>query len=58
MNEPIYRWECTLCDASGVVQSSEMARLMVNRHVAEAHPDHLDHPAARSSTEAASKRAR
>jgi hypothetical protein len=39
VNEPIYRWECTICDASGVSESSEMARLTVDTHVAVAHPD-------------------
>jgi hypothetical protein len=38
VNEPIYRWECTICDASGVSESSEMARRTVNAHVATAHP--------------------
>ncbi len=38
MNEPIYRWECTICDAAGVAESSEMARLAVDTHVAVAHP--------------------
>jgi hypothetical protein len=46
VNEPIYRWECTICDASGVSESSEMARLTVNTHVAVAHPDDAgDRPA-------------
>lgn len=39
MNEPIYRWECTFCDAAGVSESSEMARLTVDAHVAVAHPE-------------------
>lgn len=39
MTEPVYRWECTICGASGVVDASEQARLMINRHVAAAHPD-------------------
>ena len=39
MNEPIYRWECTICEASGVSESSEMARLTVDTHVAVAHPN-------------------
>jgi hypothetical protein len=38
VNEPIYRWECTICDASGASESSEMARLTVNTHIAVAHP--------------------
>jgi hypothetical protein len=38
VNEPIYRWECTICGASGVSESSEMARYTVNAHVAVAHP--------------------
>jgi hypothetical protein len=40
VNEPIYRWECTFCDAAGVSESSEMARLTVDAHVAVAHPEH------------------
>lgn len=37
MNEPIYRWECTICDASGVSETSEMARITVDAHVAVVH---------------------
>lgn len=40
MNEPIYRWECSFCDAAGVSESSEMARLTVDAHVTVAHPEH------------------
>jgi hypothetical protein len=39
VNEPIYRWKCTICDAAGVAESSEMARLTVDAHVAVAHPE-------------------
>jgi hypothetical protein len=38
VNEPIYRWECTFCDAAGVSESSEMARLTIDAHVDVAHP--------------------
>jgi hypothetical protein len=39
VNEPIYRWECSFCQAAGVAESSEMARLTVDAHLAVAHPD-------------------
>jgi hypothetical protein len=39
VSEPIYRWECTICDAAGVSESPEMARLSVDTHVAVAHAD-------------------
>jgi hypothetical protein len=45
VSEPIYRWECTLCDAGGVAESSEMARLNVNTHLAMAHPGDRSRPA-------------
>jgi hypothetical protein len=38
VNEPIFRWECTICDAEGDAESSEMARLTIDAHVAVAHP--------------------
>jgi hypothetical protein len=55
VNEPIYRWECTICDASGVAESSEMARLTVTAHVAVAHPanppnPHLTEPGSQQAT--------
>ena len=37
MAEPIYRWVCTACDASGVAENSELARLAVDLHVAVEH---------------------
>ncbi len=37
MPEPIYRWVCTYCDASGEAESSEMARLAVDTHVSLFH---------------------
>lgn len=37
MPEPIYRWVCTFCDASGNAESSEMARLAVDVHVSLFH---------------------
>jgi hypothetical protein len=43
VNEPIYRWECTICGASGESESSELARRTVNAHVAASHP--ADRPA-------------
>jgi hypothetical protein len=38
VNEPIYRWECPICGASGESESSELARRTVNAHMATAHP--------------------
>jgi hypothetical protein len=43
VNEPTYRWECTICGASGESESSELARRTMNAHVAAAHP--ADQPA-------------
>ncbi len=37
MNEPIYRWECTVCGASGESESSGMARRALNAHLALVH---------------------
>jgi hypothetical protein len=37
MGEPIYRWVCTYCDASGTSENSEMARLAVDVHVSMFH---------------------
>ena len=37
MGEPIFRWVCTFCDASGEAESSEMARLAVESHVSMFH---------------------
>ena len=54
MSEPIYRWECTLCDAAGVSESSEMARLTIDAHLAVAHPGQAHE---RRSTDAGSERA-
>jgi hypothetical protein len=54
VNEPIYRWECTFCDAAGVSESSEMARLTIDAHVAVAHPDQVRE---RRSSDAGSERA-
>jgi hypothetical protein len=54
VNEPIYRWECTFCDAAGVSESSEMARLTIDAHLAVAHPDQARE---RRSTDAGSERA-
>jgi hypothetical protein len=53
VGEPIYRWECTICGAAGEAESSEMARLTVNAHVAVAHADDA---AERPSTESGSQR--
>jgi hypothetical protein len=53
VNEPIYRWECTICDASGESESSEQARRTVNAHVALVHPAD---PADRPATEPGAKR--
>ena len=53
MGEPIYRWECTICDAAGEAESSEMARLTVNAHVAVAHATGATE---RPSTESGSQR--
>ena len=39
VNEAICLGEYTIRDASGVSESSEMARLTVDAHVAVAHPD-------------------
>jgi hypothetical protein len=49
VNEPIYRWECTICGASGESESSELARRTVNAHVATAHP--ADQPATEPGAE-------
>jgi hypothetical protein len=38
MAEPTYQWVCTYCDASGMAESSEMARLAVDVHVSVRHP--------------------
>jgi hypothetical protein len=38
MAEPTYQWVCTYCDASGMAESSEMARLAVDVHVSVQHP--------------------
>jgi hypothetical protein len=54
VNEPIYRWECSFCDAAGVSESSEMARLTIDAHLAVAHPDRARE---RRSTDAGSERA-
>lgn len=37
MGEPIYRWVCTYCQVSDVVESPEMARLAVDVHVSLFH---------------------
>jgi hypothetical protein len=37
MAEPTYQWVCTCCDASGMAESSEMARLAVDVHVSVQH---------------------
>ena len=37
MAEPIVRWVCTYCQASGVAESPEMARLTVDTHVSLFH---------------------
>jgi hypothetical protein len=42
LGEPTYRWVCTYCDASGVTESSEMARLAIDVHVSVQHPQALD----------------
>ena len=42
MAEPTYQWVCTYCDASGMAESSEMARLAVDVHVSVQHPHALD----------------
>jgi hypothetical protein len=42
MTEPTYRWVCTYCDASGMAESSEMARLAVDVHVSVQHPHVLE----------------
>jgi hypothetical protein len=54
VNEPIYRWECTFCGVAGVSESSEMARLTIDAHLAVAHPAHAHE---RRSTESGSERA-
>ena len=47
MNEPIYRWECTICEAAGEAESSELARRAIDAHVALVHPAAAtDRPAA------------
>jgi hypothetical protein len=59
VNEPIYRWECTICGASGESESSELARRTVNAHVATAHPTGSARPAGpadRTATEPGSRR--
>jgi hypothetical protein len=50
MAEPTYRWVCTYCDASGMAESSEMARLTVDIHVSVQHPHALE-PDSRGSQE-------
>ena len=42
MAEPKYQWVCTICDASGMAESSEMARLAVDVHVSVHHPHALE----------------
>jgi hypothetical protein len=42
MAEPTYQWVCTYCDASGMAESSEMARLAVDVHVSVQHPHALE----------------
>jgi hypothetical protein len=42
MVEPTYRWVCTYCDAFGMAESSEMARLAVDVHVSVQHPQALE----------------
>jgi hypothetical protein len=37
LGEPIHRWVCTVCDASGVAASSEQARLAIDLHMALEH---------------------
>lgn len=37
MVEPTYRWVCTHCDASDLVESPEMARLAIDVHVSVFH---------------------
>ena len=37
MVEPTYRWVCTFCEASDVVESPEMARLAIDVHVSVFH---------------------
>jgi hypothetical protein len=59
VNEPIYRWECTICGASGNSDSSHLARRTVNAHAATAHPAGPAHPngqADRLATEPRSRR--
>jgi hypothetical protein len=54
VNEPIYRWECSFCGAAGAAESSEMARLTIDAHLAVAHPDRARE---RRVTDAGSERA-
>jgi hypothetical protein len=42
LGEPTYRWVCTYCDASGMAESSEMARLAIDVHVSVQHPHALE----------------
>jgi hypothetical protein len=35
--EPTYRWVCTYCEASDLVESPEMARLAIDVHVSVFH---------------------
>jgi hypothetical protein len=52
VNEPIYRWQCTICDAAGVSETSELARQTVDTHVAVAHAaDAPDQPPAEPGPE-------
>ena len=37
MVEPTYRWVCTYCEASDLVESSEIARLAIDVHVSVFH---------------------
>jgi len=51
MGEPTYRWTCTYCDASDVVESPEMAKLAVDVHVSLFHEPTREEIRAQSGSE-------